>query len=107
MVQQDVSRRCLLDSGRRTTRSIRPPRRDRIRLGLEVLEDRIVPAISYQGGPVMTGVNVSNVYYGSYWNQPGDPATTMNRFDDFAKVVTNSSYWSTLNEYTSKSPVTD
>jgi len=50
---------------------------------------------------------VSNVYYGSYWNQPGDPATTMNRFDDFAKVVTNSSYWSTLNEYTSKSPVTD
>jgi len=35
---------------------------------LELLEDRLVPAVTYHGGALLANVGVEALYYGSAWN---------------------------------------
>jgi hypothetical protein len=36
---------------------------------LELLEDRVVPALAYHGGPIIPNVQAQAVFLGSNWNQ--------------------------------------
>src|SRR5205823_10709558 len=50
----------------------RPPRS--ARPGLECLEGREVPAVTYHGGALLQNVEVQAVYYGSDWNNAANSA---------------------------------
>jgi hypothetical protein len=49
------------------------PRRERrtTNLGVECLEGRLVPAVTFHGGALLSNVEVQAVYLGGDWNQPG------------------------------------
>ena len=79
----------------------RRPRRRRpaFRPSPEGLEDRMLLTFGYQGGPIMSNVNINPVYVGSYWNTDPSGQATMNQLNNFDTVLTKSSYWSMLSEY--------
>jgi hypothetical protein len=85
------------------TRTAAPERTSRPRL--EELESRLVPAVTFHGGPVIPHATVDTVYYGQYWTAPSSsPDYTaaqqdMNGLDQFFRTITGSPYLSMLGEY--------
>jgi hypothetical protein len=73
-------------------------RRNSIRPVLEGLDDRIVPAVTYHGGPVIPHVEVQNVFYGQGWNSDtwGIGRYVLNKFQS---DITQSPYMAMLGEY--------
>jgi hypothetical protein len=69
-----------------------------IALSVEQLEDRLVPAITYHGGPVLSHVELEAVYYGSYWGN-GVGAQQGSDLNTYLQFITNSSYMDMLAEY--------
>lgn len=57
---------------------------------LEVLEDRVVPALFYHGGPIIPNVQAQAVFLGSNWNQSQN-LTQAASFDTFLQSVTGTS----------------
>jgi hypothetical protein len=68
------------------------------RLSLEQLEDRLVPSITYHGGPVLPHVEVEGLYYGSYWGG-GAGALQASDLNTYLGYLANSSYMDMLVEY--------
>lgn len=70
-----------------------------VRPRLEALEDRLVPAITYHGGPVIPHVQVDTVYYGTAWSTQPSLTANMNNLDQYFRTLTGSSYMSMLGQY--------
>jgi hypothetical protein len=67
-------------------------------LMLESLDERIVPAVTYHGGPLIANVHIEAVYEGTQWG--GQDLTTMRgQLDGYLQYVTNSPYMDLLKEY--------
>jgi hypothetical protein len=66
---------------------------------LETLEDRIVPAFTYGGGPLLTNVAVQGIYLGSDWSNTAagnpNPAST-SYFDGYLKYMVSSPFMTML-----------
>lgn len=90
-----TQRRLPLQSGG----SLRARRRSRaFQPRSETLDPRLVPAITYHGGPVIPHVEVYNVFYGRGWN--GNPGPQLrNNLDRFQAEITRSPYLAQLGEY--------
>jgi hypothetical protein len=67
----------------------------RFRPTLEALEERTVPTVVYNGGPLLPAVEVQALYYGSDWaTSTYQPQTTQT--DNFLSFIVNSSYMDML-----------
>ena len=55
-----------------------------VRPRLEVLEDRVVPALTYHSGPVLSAVQVQALYLGSGWSSA---AISTSQFDGFLNTT--------------------
>jgi hypothetical protein len=68
-------------------------------LRLETLEDRIVPAFTFGGGPLLASTAIQAVYLGSDWSNTAkgnpNPAST-SYFDGFNKYIVNSPFMDML-----------
>jgi hypothetical protein len=64
------------------------------------LEDRLAPAVTYHGGPLIPKVEAENVFYGSVWSNGTNTGltTTMGQLNTFAGMITNSLYMDQLKE---------
>jgi hypothetical protein len=69
------------------------------RLGLEALDDRALPAVTFHGGAVLPHVQVETVYLGQVWNDPNQLQPEARRLDNFFRDITNSPYMDMLSEY--------
>jgi hypothetical protein len=81
--------------GKRRTRA----RTHSIPLRLESLEERIVPAFAYQGGPLLTSVTAQALFLGSDWNNtsPGNPnPASTTYFNSYLKYLVYSPYMDML-----------
>jgi hypothetical protein len=67
-----------------------------VRPFLETLEDRVVPTVTYHGGPLLTSVQLEAIYLGSAWST--NPAYQQQRsaFDGFLGHIVNSTYMDML-----------
>src|SRR5262245_9689991 len=62
---------------------------------LEMLEDRLTPAVTYHGGAVLTHVAAENLYLGHDWYQTGN--YQMARYlQGFTSTLVNSNYMDAL-----------
>jgi hypothetical protein len=68
------------------------------RIGVEQLEDRRVMSVSYNGGAVISHVQVDTVYYGQDWETSSGQANAQS-LNRFMSTVTRSSYMGMLGEY--------
>jgi hypothetical protein len=101
-----------LASARRAGHSLcRPiPRARRLKLHVEVLEDRVVPTatVRFHGdelhGNVLTNVEVETVYYGSAWANNPPLQQNAQKLDQFFQYLTRSSYMMLLHEYYEELP---
>ena len=92
----------LKSSSRRSARP-RPARR----LGVEVLEERAVPAVinvTPHHGIVIPNVQVETVYYGNAWTDPNSPygvelKAEQTDLNQFFSVITNSTFMDGLAQY--------
>jgi hypothetical protein len=62
---------------------------------LEMLEDRLTPAVTYHGGPVLTRVAAENLYLGSDWYQAGG-IQTARYLQGFTSMLVNSNFMDDL-----------
>ena len=81
-----------------SNRSHRCPART-VRPCLEALEDRCVPNVSWHGGPVLTNVQVENIFWGSAWTS-SDGQQMQGRLNNYIAYLTQSPYMDMLSEYT-------
>jgi hypothetical protein len=81
---------------RRTTTPAHAPSSTQLRI--EALEDRLVPAVTFHGGPVIPHAELESVYWGRDWSQPANQ-TNQQQLDHFLKTIAPSSYLSMLGEY--------
>jgi uncharacterized protein YneR len=63
------------------------------------LEPRLVPAVTYHGGPVIANVQVETVFLGAAWTDPRQLQTTAQNLDTYFTYLTNSPYMDVLNQY--------
>jgi len=84
---------------RRPTVRRSPARPARVRPSLEALEDRLVPAITYHGGPLLTHVDVNTVFYGQNWSTDDPTGNLRNSLIDYQKAMVQSPYLTMLGEY--------
>ena len=84
---------------RRLSRADRRPtvRSRSFQPNFEALDSRIVPTVSYHGGPVLAHVEVHNVFYGQNWAAGGPSA--MNALNKFQSDIVQSPYLAMLGEY--------
>jgi hypothetical protein len=86
-------------------RSSRPARttnrrRKSVQLGVEKLDDRIVPAgVTYHGGAIIPNVQVEPIFYGSSWSSNLTLAIEARTIASFWQNLTNSSYMDELGQY--------
>jgi hypothetical protein len=80
----------------------KPALNRRVHLRLESLEDRLVPSTAVvtnpSNGPVMTHVQVENVFYGQGWASTAN-LSDKTQLNTFMKTIVGSSYMSMLGEY--------
>jgi hypothetical protein len=76
-------------------------RRPQVRLGVERLEDRCVPAgpITYHQGEVLTNVQVQPVFLGSDWSSSSANQQDAQAVTQYLQYLTNSPYMDMLGEY--------
>jgi predicted phage tail protein len=74
----------------------RTPATHCFRPGLEQLERRDVPTVTFHGGPVLANVEIQALYLGSDWN--GNTPITTDTFDAFLAHISDSDYMDMLNE---------
>jgi hypothetical protein len=67
-----------------------------VRLGLETLESRVVPTVTYHGGAVLQNVEVQGVYYGSDWSGNAAYSTQRGQLDGFLQFIVKSGYTSQM-----------
>jgi hypothetical protein len=80
-------------------RSARGPER-RVRLALELLESRLVPTgLQFQGGPLLTNVEVTPVYFGSAWRNNPTYSSYGSQLNTFLNRIVKSPYIDQLREY--------
>jgi hypothetical protein len=65
---------------------------------LEGLEDRLVPALSYQGGLLIANVQVEAIYY-SPWNTDSTLKSQKSSLDSFFSYLTKSTFVDILAQY--------
>lgn len=65
------------------------------RPSVEMLEDRLVPTITYHGGALLPHVQAENLYLGSKWNQSGG-IQSAKYLQGFTSTLVNSSYMDAL-----------
>lgn len=89
----------------RTSRPV-PPRRTpaRFRPGLEPLDERLVPSITYNNGPVMYHPYVSAIYLGNAWKTDPSLMHERQQLDNFLTDIVNSPYMDALGEYYMNDP---
>jgi hypothetical protein len=68
-------------------------------LGLESLEDRWVPSVTYHGGPLLPHVEVQTLFYGSSWQTDPSMNQMSGQINGFFNSITNSTYLDQLQEY--------
>jgi hypothetical protein len=68
------------------------------RLELETLEDRLTPAIGFQGGPVVAHAQVVAVFYGDYWSGAAGIQSAA-QINNFLSYVVNSPFMDTMLQY--------
>jgi hypothetical protein len=66
---------------------------------LEPLSERIMPAITYHGGPVLSHVDVSTVFYGQNWKNSDAWGLGRYQLDKYLSDITGSPYMAMLGEY--------
>jgi hypothetical protein len=72
----------------------------RSRLGVLQLDDRIVPAgVTYHNGPLLTHVQIADVFYGQTWDADDAGGNIRNTMIDFTKSIVKSPYMAMLGEY--------
>jgi hypothetical protein len=81
-----------------SSRSARSPSRQ-YRPVPEALDERVVPAITYHGGPIMAHVDVRNVFYGQGWTSYDSWGVLRSSLNQFQSDITRSQYMSMLGEY--------
>jgi hypothetical protein len=64
---------------------------------LETLESRLVPTVTYHGGPLLTSVQLEAIYIGSLWSANPGYQQVRTAFDGFLGHLVNSSYMDMLN----------
>jgi Domain of unknown function (DUF4214) len=73
-------------------------RRTSTRLELETLEDRLTPAISFLGGPVVANVQIQALFYGTYWST-SDGQQSAAQINTYLSYLVTSSFMDVMNEY--------
>src|SRR4051812_2285539 len=73
------------------------PASKRVRLGMETLEARDVPTVTFHGGNVLPHVEAQALYLGSQWSSVSSNTTLTATVDSFLKDVTGGAYMTTLN----------
>jgi hypothetical protein len=68
----------------------------RTRPGIELLEDRQVPTVTFGGGSVLTHVEVQALYYGQDWATDPGLAATRGQLDAFLQYTVDSPYMDML-----------
>jgi hypothetical protein len=76
-----------------------PSRSRQFRPAVEALDSRIMPAVTFHGGPILSHANVSSVFYGQTWNKDDPTGNVRNSMIDFMKDIVNSPYTAMLGEY--------
>src|SRR4051812_30114966 len=71
----------------------------RARPTVEALDARLVPAITFHGGAVLSHVDVRNVFYGQGWNTSDSWGLTRYSLNKFQTDITKSPYMAMLGEY--------
>jgi hypothetical protein len=68
----------------------------RFRPALEALEDRLVPAVTYHGGPVLANVGVEGVFLGSAWSTDPTLSARSGQLGTFLRFLTTGSFMDML-----------
>ncbi len=71
------------------------PFKNSFRPSLEMLENRLVPTVTYHGGTVLTHVEAENLYLGSMWNTAGGMGMARS-LEGFTSTIVNSRYMDLL-----------
>ena len=66
------------------------------RLRLEVLEDRVTPALTYHGGAILPKVETQALYLGSDWASGGPLNGQTTQLDNFLQATVSGSYMDML-----------
>jgi hypothetical protein len=69
------------------------------RLGLEPLEAREVPSVTFHGGRVLNNVEVETIYLGQEWASSRALQLEIRQVDTFVDNLVHSSYMDMLNQY--------
>jgi hypothetical protein len=77
----------------------RQPRPRPFRPAVEALDSRIMPAITYHGGPVLSHVDVHNVFYGQGWKSADPFGVLGGSLNKFQADIAKSPYLAMLGEY--------
>jgi hypothetical protein len=80
------------------------PARPTARPRLEQLEDRWVPALTYNNGALIANVQIETIYYGANWGTTAALQTEANQLDTFLNKLTDSTWMDILNQYSVTSP---
>jgi len=68
----------------------------RLSLGVETLESRLTPTVTYHGGALMPHVEAQNVFLGSDWSTSSSLKTTKASLDSYIGYIVNSPYMDAL-----------
>jgi hypothetical protein len=79
--------------------SRRRPQTRRRRPTVEALDARLVPAITFHGGALLSHVDVHNIFYGQGWNTSDSWGITRYSLNQFQADITKSPYMAMLGEY--------
>jgi hypothetical protein len=75
-------------------------RRKSVPLGVEILDDRIMPAgVTYNGGAIIPNVRVEPIFYGSSWSSDTTLKQQAQSITQFWQYLTTSSYMDQLGQY--------
>jgi hypothetical protein len=83
------------------TTTVKSPaaRRPARRPELEVLEDRVTPAVTYHGGPLLAHVGVEALFYGSTWQTDATHNQMAGQITTYLQSIVTSTYMDQLREY--------
>jgi hypothetical protein len=63
---------------------------------VEALESRVVPTVTYHGGPVLQHVEVQTLYYGSDWYNDRSDFQMTGQYENYMRYMVNSPYMDML-----------